>query len=551
LTAEVVQKAIAAAKKAHELAPTSSEALATYIFLQLFSTLWTEDDLSPLIRRLELLMERENKEMTPATVVPMRGMVLLDFDKTAKGLMRRWSLRTLRDLTSPPFHNSPHLPLSSSILTRPPRLRIGYISGDLGVISPLPHLVADMFGLHDFSRFEIFVYCTKPNDGVVADWKDMKASIQEPETHWRDLSALSERAAAETIFKDSVQVLIDLNGFTVGQRIDILAYHPAPLQATYLGWPGTMGAPFVDYVITDRIWNPPIPEVFEGFVEKLAYVETVAFMTSFQKRYMSVVTAPPPIRGDYHLPQSLISQPGGSESEAMQGQSEREVERETGFVFSNFNQAFKIDPSMFRRWMSILRRVPNSVLWLVMHTFDTTSSLRSKAKAQGVDPLRLIWAPFARNKTEYLYRSRLADLHLDNWIYNSGTTGADALWSGVPILTLYSIQEDKMTQKAEGNSRASRRMSSSLLGGVGLFKELVARTEQEYEDRAVELALGYQREEEDSELGRIKKKLGEARLQSSSPLFDTERQVREMERLVDKMWSQYARGLPPTHLLPP
>eukprot|EP01102_Stenamoeba_stenopodia_P012195 TRINITY_DN3819_c0_g2_i1.p1 TRINITY_DN3819_c0_g2~~TRINITY_DN3819_c0_g2_i1.p1 ORF type:complete len:212 (-),score=22.01 TRINITY_DN3819_c0_g2_i1:134-769(-) len=193
----------------------------------------------------------------------------------------------------------------------------------------------------------------------------------------------------------------------------------------------------------------------------------------------------------------------------------------------------KIEPRLFRTWMNILKKVPNSVLWLIDHNMAGADLfLREQAIEHGVDPNRLIIAGFETNKTEYLYRSRLGDLMLDNWIYNSGTTGADALWSGVPLLTLY-------------GAKASQRMGATLVAGVGLRQELVVNTEEEYEERAVKLALEYQSKREESELQRCKRRLEMVRWSSDgkeeemAPLFDTARQVRELERVLTQMWANY------------
>jgi len=287
-----------------------------------------------------------------------------------------------------------------------------------------------------------------------------------------------------------VDIAVDLKGHTTGARPGILAYRPAPVQASYLGYPGTMGAPFIDYLIADRLVVPE--EDRDQYTEQLVYLPDCYQVNDSRRE----IAARAPGRAEAGLP-------------------------EAGFVFCCFNNNYKILPELFGLWMRILRQVPGSVLWLLQDNPAAERNLREAARAGGVDPARLVFAGRVP-PVEHLARQRLADLFLDTLPCNAHTTASDALWAGLPLLTCM------------GTTFAGR-VAGSLLAAVGL-PELATRDLPAYEAMALELARNPGR------LGALRAKLAgdHARL----PLFDTGRFCRGLEAAYTSMWDRAQRGEP-------
>jgi predicted O-linked N-acetylglucosamine transferase (SPINDLY family) len=362
------------------------------------------------------------------------------------------------------------------------RLRLGYLSNDFhGHATML--LLAGLLSEHDDDRFEIFAYSHGP-----ADESEHRMLLVERCKDFVDISKMSDLQAAERIHADGIDVLIDLKGHTFKSRLEICAFRPAPVQVTYLGFPGTTGADFFDYIIADRVVIPPEHEPY--------YSEKVVCLPHCYQA------------NDGHR---VIS--NASLERASQGLPEE------GVVFCSFNQPYKIDPATFDRWMRILRQVPGSVLWLMKRAEITAESLRREAKSRAVDPNRLIFAPYLPN-AEHLARLRLADLVLDTRIVNGHTTTSDALFVGVPVVAML------------GGHFASR-VSASLLRAVGL-PELVAGDLDGYQALALELA------SDPSRLSQLRQRLEVTRL--TSPLFDTPRFTRGFERALEMMWDIHEAG---------
>ena len=291
-----------------------------------------------------------------------------------------------------------------------------------------------------------------------------------------------------------IDIAIDLNGFTQDARTNIFAMRPAPIQVNYLGYPGTMGAPYIDYIIGDRIAIPDHEQKF--YSEKIVYMPN-SFQANDRKRSVSekVFT-----RVELGLPLD-------------------------GFVFCCFNNSYKIIPEVFDIWMRILGRVNGSVLWLVANDNLVEKNLHKEAEARNVDGGRLIFAP-RMPYPEHLARLSLANLFLDTAPYNAGTTASDALWAGLPILT-------RVVDGFAG------KMAASLLNATGLA-ELIASTPQDYEDLAIEFATNPEK------MAAIRHKLLQNRLMK--PLFDTQLFTSHLEAAYAVMHERHQAGLPPDHI---
>jgi predicted O-linked N-acetylglucosamine transferase (SPINDLY family) len=287
-------------------------------------------------------------------------------------------------------------------------------------------------------------------------------------------------------------------GHTSGSRPDVLACRPSPIQVNYLGYPGTMGAKYIDYILADR---RVVPEVHRRFyAEKVVHLPGT-YMAGDSGR---IVSGRIPTRAECGLP-------------------------ETAFVFCSFNNSYKIAPRMFGAWMRLLRRVDDSVLWLSNTNETAVGHLRREAQTLGVDPGRLVFAPRVALNEDHLARHRVADLFLDTLPYNAHTTASDALWAGLPVLTL------------PGETFAGR-VAASLLDAMGL-PELVTTTLEGYEALAIELAAHPDR------LAAIRHKLAEHRL--TTPLFDTAQFTRSIEAAFIGMYERQRSGLPPDHIVVP
>ncbi|MCG2586642.1 glycosyltransferase [Massilia sp. TS11] len=364
------------------------------------------------------------------------------------------------------------LPLQSPLCERKSyghtRLRIGYLSGDF-CAHAVSILTAEVYGLHDRSRFEVYGFDWSREDGT-----HLQQRVRAGFDHHIRLHSLSDEQAARLIRAHEIDILVDLHGLTQGTRHDILSWRPAPVQLTWLGFPGPTGLPAIDYVVADRYVLPPA--LAAHFSEQPLYLPRV-----FQANDRQRAIGPTGTRAAEGLP-------------------------EDGTVFAAFNNVFKITPEVFAAWMRILQGVPGSVLWLAVDGAQARANLAREAAAAGVDPARLVFARRAQPQ-DYLARYRLADLFLDCYPFGGGTTASDALWAGLPVLT------------RAGRVFASR-MAGSLLHAVGL-PELITETLADYEAQAI--ALGRER----ARLAALRARLDANR--ASCDLFDTPRLVRDLE----------------------
>lgn len=365
------------------------------------------------------------------------------------------------------------------------RLRVGYVSSDLRAHA-VGYLMANLFESHDPNAIEVFVYYTGiPSDDVI--FHRVKAVAE----HWADIRNDSDDDAAQRIAADEIDILVDVNGHTRDARLGIFARRPAPVQVNWLGYPGTMGSPYHHYIIGDD-WV--IPQGAESY-----YSEQVLRLPCYQPNdRRRIVADVRPTRAEAGLP-------------------------EDAFVFCCFNAAHKITRFSFDRWMEILRRTPNSVLWLLDYNGETNTRLREAAEAAGVDGARLIFAPKIAN-AHHLARYPLADMFIDTVPYGAHTTASDALWMGVPLVTL------------SGRSFASR-VCGSLLRAAGL-PELVCETPEAFVERAIALAMTGR-----LELRSYRQRLIEGR--DSCTLFDTVGLARKLEALYEEMAAAHHNGVRP------
>ena len=383
------------------------------------------------------------------------------------------------------------LPLASRSTQKPKRLRIGYFSSDFKE-HPVAYLMAKVIETHDRNFFEVYGYSIGP-----AKDDKMRHRLIKGFDVFDDVQDMSDQDVALLARQDQIDIAIDLTGYTQNSRSGIFAYRAAPMQINYLGYPGTMGANFIDYIIADPILIP----------------------SDSQKHYNEKII---------QLPNSYMP------TDNTRIFSERELTRlemglpEQGFVFCCFNNNYKISPTEFDVWMRLLLKVEGSVLWLRKSNKWSEGNFCKEAKSRGIDPSRLIFADRVP-MDEHLARHRLADLFLDTFAFNAHTTATEALWAGLPVVTKL------------GQGFAAR-VAGSLLSAIDL-PELITETEIEYEALILDLATNPQR------LAAIKQKLAANRL--SKPLFNTELFTKHLEDGYQRAYGQYFDGKEPEAIYVP
>lgn len=369
----------------------------------------------------------------------------------------------------------------------PPRsgdkIRVAYLSGDFRV-HPVGYLTAELFERHDRSRFEIIGLSFGPDDK-----SDLRSRIARSFDRFHDFRTASDREVATFIRRSGIDIVVDLSGYTDRSRPGVLRYRPAPVQVNYLGYAGTMAADFVDYIVADKVALPFEQQPF--YSERIVHLPD-CFMVNDTTKTISPAT---PSRAEEGLP-------------------------ERGFVFSCFNNAYKVSAETFHVWMRLLMAVDGSVLWLSQFDKATGDNLRAAAHAAGVDPGRIVFAPRKPAMADHFARQRLADLFLDTPGYNAHTTASDALWAGLPVLTCI------------GRTFAGR-VAASLLHSVGL-PDLVTDSLDSYAALAVKLA------RDPRLLAAIRQRLQQNRL--TYPLFDTDRFRRHLERAYEMMHENAREG---------
>jgi protein O-GlcNAc transferase len=383
----------------------------------------------------------------------------------------------------------PFNPILGPILKRQEsqKICVGYFSADFNNHA-VSILTAELYELHDRNNFEIIAFSFGADDKSL-----MRSRLSKAFNQFIDVSNMPDSDVATLSRNLQLDIAVDLGGFTTDGRTGIFSYRAAPIQMGYIGYLGTMGADYYDYLLADKT---VLPENLQKF-----YSEKIIYLSSYQ------VNDRERIISDKQFTRQELGLP------------------ETGFVFCCFNNNYKILPSTFDSWMRILNAVENSVLFLYVDNEQAHANLLNEARLRGVDAARLVFGGRIPVE-EYLARYRVCDLFLDTFPYNAGTTASDALWAGLPVLTLM------------GQSFASR-MAASLLNATGL-SELITVTQEEYEALAIGLAKNPQK------LSGIKFKLADNRL--TTPLFDTPLFTKDLEAAYIKMMDRYRDDLQPDHI---
>ncbi len=382
-------------------------------------------------------------------------------------------------------HRADDKPLWRGERYRHDRIRLAYLSSDFHNHATA-YLMAELFELHDKTRFDVAAISFSPDVK-----SEMRERLERSFNPFIDVRDMSDRSVAEMVRDLEIDIAVDLKGFTQSSRTGILAYRAAPLQVNYLGYPGTMGATYIDYIVADSHVIPAGHETY--YAEKVICLPD-SYQANDSKREIALHT---PRRADVNLP-------------------------ETGFVFCSFNNNYKITPPIFDIWMRLLGQVEGSVLWLLEDNAAASRNLRHEAGQRGITPERLVFAPRTALK-EHLARHRLAGLFLDTLPVNAHTTASDALWAGLPVLTCM------------GDGFAGR-VAGSLLNAVGL-PEMVTHNLRDYEALALQLATAPEM------LANIKSRLGQNRM--TEPLFDAARFRRNIESAYITMYERHQQGLPP------
>ena len=419
--------------------------------------------------RIEAAMQQGRAAVSPLTWQAQSG------DAASNRLCS--SLAARRYLPAP-------APLLAKRALSPGRIRIAYLSADY-VQHAVMRVLAEVFELHDRSRFEIYAYAYgKRQSG------GMNERLRHAFEHYVDASAMSDEQAARHIHAQGIDIAVDLMGYTRGERLGILARRPAPIAVNYIGYPGTLCLPFIDYIVGDATLMPP--ELAPHYSEAIVRLPHCYLPTDRQRP----IALPPP-RQALGLPPDA-------------------------FVFCAFSGNYKISPDIFAIWLRLLAAVPGSVLWLVKGSEDASANLRAQAQQAGIDPARLVFAERTRFD-QYLARYTLADLFLDTLPYNALATASDALWAGLPVLT------------CTGQTYVGRG-ATSIVRAAGL-PELATSTLAEYEALALRLAT------RPAELAALRLRLQQNR--AACPLHDTPAYTRHLEAAYTRMAQRWQSGQPP------
>jgi protein O-GlcNAc transferase len=442
-----------------------------------------------LAKRVVQLVEAEPPDPSLEVVSPFT-FLSLPIATTPLAQLRcakRWSevavpsgLRRLCIKTESNDQSSSNKTASKATLKSFDRIRVGYLSSDFRQ-HPVGYLIPELIEAHDRSRFEIFGYGFGPDDESALRHRIVAAFDK-----FRRLDGLTCLQAAERIAENKVQILVDLNGYTKNARTRILGYRPAPVQISYLGFPGTIAADFIDYLVVDQFIVPPDQQVH--FSEKLTHLPG-CYLVNDRRREVSTTI---PSRQELQLPEEAI-------------------------VFCAFSSTNKITPTMFSLWCELLKAVPESVLWLRETQTEADENLRKEAESRHVDSRRLIFAPKV-DMPSHLARHAAADLFLDTFPYNQHSTGSDALRMGLPVITLC------------GETFASR-VGGSLLNTLGL-SDLIAKTEEQYFEFAYRLA------SDRPALTAVRLRI--AKQLRSTDLFDGHAFARKFEAALERMVGTYS-----------
>jgi predicted O-linked N-acetylglucosamine transferase (SPINDLY family) len=462
------EEALGCYERVVALDPVVTEALSSLVYTK--QRRW---DWAGLPEQRQFLLERVRARQYVANPFALLG--ICDDPKLHQIAARAYTRETL---PRPPIAEPPPA-------TQRDRLRIGYFSADLHNHATM-HLLAGVLECHDRDAFEIHAFSYGPE---IED--AMRARICATVDHFHECARLSDGAIIATARKAGIDIAVDLKGYTQDARLAPFAARLAPVQVSYLGYPGTVGADFLDYILADATVLSLDQQRF--YDEKIIHLPD-SYQANDDRRVIAPDTSS---RAESGLPVD-------------------------GFVYCCFNNAYNITPEIFASWMRILAAVPGSVLWLLTNDSDSIARLRGVAEVQAIDPARLVFGP-SLPSARHLARHRLADLFLDTLPYNAHTTASDALWAGLPVLT-------QMGQAFAG------RVAASLLNAVGL-PEMITRDAAAYE--ALAIAIG----RDAARAAALKAKLTAAI--PTAPLFNTPRFTRHLEGAYRMMWQRHAAGLAP------
>ena len=468
--AECVRTALILGLAASELA-----ARAQLVFLEREACRWAEADVE-WQRLLDAV--RAAPDHTAVETGPFTHAVLGDDPQMLLKVARLYALRVASFVQPLP---------RIAAKAHEGRLRIAYLSADFHQHAT-SQLMAQMLECHDRSRYEVTLISAGPNDD-----SPLRHRIEASSEHFEDLRGQPHAAIARRIRELRIDILIDAKGATYGTLMPVTAHRAAPLQVSWLGFPGTSGAPYVDYFIGDRVVTPL--ELASHYSEKIAQMPH-CYQSNDAQRLLPAPTE----RARWDAPADRV-------------------------LLCAFHQSYKISAAVFDRWCEVLRQVPDAVLWLLRWNTNVQATLVAAARARGIAEDRLLFAPLLPAE-EHLTRLACADLYLDAWPCNAHTTAGEALWVGVPVVTLT-------------GEIFAQRVAASLLDTVGL-SELVCTDVDQYVARVIALA------RDPAERAALRQRLAEQR--TASPLFDGARFARDIEALYDRMWARAVAGLPPEHL---
>lgn len=466
-------EALAMLAKAIDLSPDNVSSLSYYISTKSHLCDWT--DIDSLSQKAVEMLIRQSVIVDPFTFqclpsAPGNAEQFICATKFGASVKPNGQVRR-RPASVAPAHEN----------TQGRRIRVGYVSMDFRS-HPMAYLMTDVLRNHDRNHFEIYAYSFGPPDNGPE-----RQQFRDAVDHFTDIQHMTNLEAAQRIYDDQIDILIDRKGYTFGNRLEIFSHRPAPIQVNYLAFGGTMGVDFIDYVVLDEFVVQPDQQPY--YSERLVYLPDTYQPNSF--RPVSDIL---PTRAECGLP-------------------------EEAFVFCCFNQSYKITPSAFDVWMRILLRTPGSVLWLMKPDEETAANLRHEAIRRGVAPERIAFAPRAGQAT-HLARHRHADLFLDTLAVNALTTASDALHMGIPVIT------------CPGETFVARG-AGSILRALEM-PELIAKNLDEYEDLAVLIASSPEY------LRLLREKISLKR--TTAPLFDSGRYTRHLDAAYLKMWRLHQAG---------
>lgn len=461
-------EAIPDLERAQELAPGTRFASGALLHARRYCCDWSafEDDAQRVLREVKA---------GQCAITPFAFLDVTDDPRDQHACARIWLRETCL---------LPPATIAAAARAAPERVRIAYLSTDF-CEHALAYLMAGVFEAHDRSRFDVTAVALRP-----APRDAMRVRLERAFERFIDAGERTDREIVDLLRAMEIDIAVDLNGFTADSRTGIFAQRAAPVQASYLGYPGTMGAPFIDYLIADAYVIPP--------AARAHYAEHVVCLPdTFQANDRARRGGATPTRAEVELPAD-------------------------GFVFAAFNSAHKLSPRMFDVWTRLLACRADSVLWLTAGTPLIEANLRREAHARGIASGRLVFAPRVRYPA-HLARLPLADLFLDTLPFNAGATASDALWMGLPVLT------------CSGEAFAAR-MAGSLLHAIGV-PELATATLAAYE------ALGADLASDPARLAGLRRRIAEHR--DTHPLFDTDRFCRSLEAAFERMSERHRNGEPP------